>query len=117
MITADKTCIGKAAAGRAGLIGPERAQLVGLASDTEITAGAYLFRPGNKATRTAAQGHVTSACWSPTLGRWIALAFLRDGRARHGETLRMVDHMRQKPADVSVSGPVFVDPDGGRARG
>ena len=39
-------------------------------------------------------GHVTSSYFSPTLGRSIALALLKDGRARTGQHLfaPMADH-------------------------
>jgi sarcosine oxidase subunit alpha len=42
---------------------------------------------------------------------------LRNGRARHGETLRLVDHVRQVQTFVAVTDPVFMDKTGGRARG
>ncbi|RMH45562.1 MAG: hypothetical protein D6686_17490, partial [Alphaproteobacteria bacterium] len=62
-------------------------------------------------------GHITSACFSPTLGRWIALAFLRDGRARIGARLRTADPLRGVAAPVRVVHPVFVDPRGDRQHG
>lgn len=47
----------------------------------------------------------------------IALGFLQGGRARHGEVIRMVDHLRGLDAQVEVCDPVFIDPQGGRLRG
>ena len=47
----------------------------------------------------------------------MALAFLKQGRARHGEVVRMVDHLRGIEAMCEVCDPVFFDKDGGRARG
>jgi sarcosine oxidase subunit alpha len=120
MVSPKKDCIGKAASQRPGLSGPEREQLVGLRpSDrgTELLAGAHLFREGDAATRANDQGYLTSACWSPTLDSFIGLGFLVNGRARHGETVRMVDHLRKTEALCEVCDPVFLDPDGGRARG
>jgi len=116
MVSAKKDCIGKGAAQRPGLLGPEREQLVGLMADTPISAGAHLYRPGEPAERVNDQGYVTSVCWSPTLNSWLALAFLRDGRARHGERVRLVDGLRGIDALCTVADPVFLDPDGGRMR-
>ncbi len=83
-----KDCIGKASSPRPGLNGPEREQLVGLRpSPTQpIGAGAHLFTPGDTVHRANDQGYVTSVCYSPTLEGWLGLAFLKDGRARHGQT-------------------------------
>ncbi|MDE3079325.1 MAG: sarcosine oxidase subunit alpha family protein [Paracoccaceae bacterium] len=120
MISAKKDCIGKAAAARPGMIGPERDQLVGLrplSPGKAIGAGAHLFKQGEAAKRENDQGYVTSVCWSPTLDSHLGLAFLRNGRARHGETIRLVDHMRKTDVLCEVCDPVFLDPTGGRARG
>jgi sarcosine oxidase subunit alpha len=109
--------IGAAAATRPGLTGAGRSQLVGLASDLPITAGALLLAPGRSLSPEAIEGHVTSGCWSPTLGRYLGLALVRDGRARHGETLHMDDAMRAERAECLVGPPCAHDPDGTRMRG
>ncbi len=83
----------------------------------KLTAGAHLFAGGEAAVRANDQGYVTSVCWSPTLGSNIGLAFLRNGRARHGERVRLVDHLRRIETVCEVCDPVFVDPEGGRLRG
>ncbi|WP_395543155.1 sarcosine oxidase subunit alpha family protein [Neotabrizicola sp. sgz301269] len=116
MVSAKKDCIGKAAAARPGLWGPDREQLVGLRALEPITAGAHLFKPGFAAERENDEGYVTSVCWSPTLDAWLGLAFLKDGRARHGQTVRLVDHLRGRDVLCTVENPVFLDPDGGRMR-
>jgi len=119
LLTARRDFIGKAAAGRPGLKGQDREQLIGLrpvGTVKQLTAGAYLFAPGNLAVAENAQGHTTSACYSPTLDSSLALGFLRNGRARHGEFVRAVDHVRKVETLCEVCDPVFFDPDGGRAR-
>jgi len=120
MVSAKKDCIGKIASTRAGLSGPMREQLVGLkpaAAAKIITAGAHLFAADADAVSDNDQGFVSSVCFSPTLKQTLALALLRNGRARHGEVIRMVDHMRQVETLCEVCDPVFFDPQGGRARG
>jgi methylglutamate dehydrogenase subunit C len=118
MVSAKKDCIGKAPAMRPGMTGPEREQLVGLrpVGNTGITAGAHLFKTGDPVHRTHDQGYVTSVGYSPTLKTWLGLAFLKDGRARHGETIRLVDHLRDIDCLCTVSDPVFFDKEGIKLR-
>lgn len=118
MMSAKKDFIGKAAAQRPGLR-QEREEMVGLRPvqpKHELGAGAHLFAPGVKAERVNAQGYVTSICWSPTLEANIGLAFLLNGRARIGERVRLVDHLRGLDVICDVLDPVFFDKEGGRAR-
>ena len=118
MVSAGKDCIGKSAAARPGLSGPAREQLVGLrpATDATLTAGAHLFTEGDAATRINDQGYVTSVGYSPTLHSWLGLAFLKNGRARHGETIRLVDHLRRIDVRCEVTDPVFHDKEGAKLR-
>lgn len=119
MVSAKKDCIGKAAAARPGLQGAARQQLVGLRAkgpDHALSAGAHLFETGAEETRLNSLGYTTSVCYSPTLDTHLALAFLENGRARHGDVIKMRDHLRGITEDVEVCDPVFFDPTGGRAR-
>jgi sarcosine oxidase subunit alpha len=120
MLSAKKDFVGKAAAHRPGLLDAERDQLVGLrpvGAGRQLIAGAHLFGEGDTARRETDQGYVTSVGWSPTLETFLGLGFLRNGRARHGERLRLVDHLRGVEARVEVTDPVAFDPEGGRMRG
>jgi sarcosine oxidase subunit alpha len=83
-----------------------RLQLVGLKCSRPIAPGAHVQSASDS------DGYVTSACVSPTLNRPIALALLRDGRSRMGETLKLFDLGQLTTAEV-VS-PVFFDPEGVR---
>ncbi len=118
MVSAKKDCIGKAAATRPGMIGPDRQQLVGLKplTDTQITAGAHLFAPSAKAVRVNDLGYVTSVCHSPTLNSYLGLGFLHNGRARIGEQVRLVDHLRKIDVLCEVRDPVFFDKTGEKLR-
>jgi len=120
MVSARKDCIGKAMAARPGLSGPEREQLVGLKPvdpGERLLAGAHVIDPGAPARRETDQGYLTSVCHSPTLGHAIALGFVRDGRARHGQTVRAVCRLRGADVACEVVAPAFFDPEGGRMRG
>ncbi|MEL6683983.1 MAG: sarcosine oxidase subunit alpha family protein [Pseudomonadota bacterium] len=120
MVSAKKDCIGKSAAARPGLVGETRQQLVGLRAkgpDHRLMAGAHLFETGAAETRVNSLGYTTSVCYSPTLNTHLALGFLQNGRARHGDVIKLRDHLRDITEEVEVCDPVFFDPDGGRARG
>jgi sarcosine oxidase subunit alpha len=71
------------------------------------------------AARTSAngEGYLTSVCHSPTLGRDVALAFVRDGQARTGETVRTICQLRGVETLAEIVPLPFVDPEGGRLRG
>ncbi|MEM9248956.1 MAG: sarcosine oxidase subunit alpha family protein [Pseudomonadota bacterium] len=119
MMSSKKDFIGKAAASRPGLLAPGRERLVGLKPvepNGRLIAGAHLFELGARAVRTEDQGYVTSACHSPTLGHDIALGFAVSGPDRLGERLKMVDHLRRITTEVEICDPVFLDPEGERAR-
>ncbi|WP_424986487.1 sarcosine oxidase subunit alpha family protein [Microbulbifer sp. S227A] len=120
MVSSAKDCIGKTMSERPGLSGSAREQLVGLrpvGDVRQLTAGAHLFDPEDDAVRVNGKGYVTSVCYSPTLGQMLALGFLRNGRARHGQRVHVVDHLRDLETQCEVVDPVFLDPDGGRVRG
>ncbi len=116
MVSAKKDCIGKSAAKRPGMWGPDREQLVGLKTVGPISAGAHLFEPGAEVHRETDQGYVTSVCFSPTLNAWLGLGFLKDGRARIGERIRLIDHLRGLDVICEVVPPVFHDPEGEKLR-
>ncbi|GMB80209.1 sarcosine oxidase subunit alpha [Shinella zoogloeoides] len=106
--------IGKRLSTRFGLTAADRAQLVGLRAleaDKDIRAGAHLLKDGAKPSTLNDQGWVSSACFSPTVGGPIALAFLKSGRERYGEKIVVWDQLRGVETMAEVCDPVFVDPD------
>ena len=120
MVSQKKACIGQRMAERPGMVDDARVKLVGLkplGAVRQLTAGAHLFNEGDDFSRFNEQGFTTSVGYSPTLGHFIGLGFVKGGAARHGERMRMVDHMRDVSAEVEICDPVFFDKDGGRARG
>ncbi|WP_299349732.1 sarcosine oxidase subunit alpha family protein [uncultured Shimia sp.] len=120
MVSAKKDCIGKTQSERPGLSGDDREQLVGLKPVgvvKQLSAGAHLFELDADPKRENEQGYTTSVGFSPTLESYLGLGFLKNGRARHGEEVMMVDHLRGITTRCVVSDPVFFDPEGGRVRG
>jgi sarcosine oxidase subunit alpha len=93
----------------------DRRQLVGLLAPEVLEEGAQLVADATASPPMRMLGHVTSAYWSETLQRPIALALLTGGRARIGHTLYvpMPDHT----VAVRVTGPVFHDKQGRRLHG
>ena len=95
-----------------------RKQLVGLLTDGPahvLEEGAHIVADPNQPKPMTMLGHVTSSYWSETLGRSIALALLRDGRARTGQTLHVP--LENGNARVTVVSPVFYDSEGARLNG
>jgi len=103
LMSKTKDCIGKGAAQRPALVAPGRKQLVGLlATDpkAQIPPGASWCSIPTTRRRRPMVGHVASNCYSPTLQRWIALALVRAGRDRIGETLTAC----RRPCSAARSG-------------
>ncbi len=112
--TPDKDFIGKEMAARAGLRGPELVGLVTKGTAKALVGGALLVEGEFDADNVV--GHVTSAVFSPALGHMVALGLLENGRARHGEMVRMVDAVSGISAMCEIGPPVFLDAKGERLR-
>ena len=120
MVAANKDCIGGVLSRRAALADPARPRLVGLRAldpQAKLAGGMHLLAEGAPRDAAHDQGHVTSVCYSPDLGRWIGLALLKSGPDRHGEKLVAVDLLRGQETLVEVCSPVFIDSEGARLRG
>lgn len=118
LVSRDKWCLGKPLLHRLALNEPMRWQLVGLTAleGAVIPRAAKLVVEPDCESPVPMSGHVTSVCYSPTLGRWIALALVSGGRTRHGETLWAISPLLGQRARVSIGPPCFIDPDGTRYR-
>jgi sarcosine oxidase subunit alpha len=114
-----KDFLGKRSLSRADMTKPDRKQLVGLLTDEPefvLPEGACIVEEARPKPPMASLGHVTSAYFSPTLGRSIALALLRGGHGREGEALYLpLEDGRAVRA--TVTGTAFYDPDGSRLHG
>lgn len=114
--------VGKRSFTRAENLNPLRKQFVGLLpvdAQTVLPEGAQIIEtPGDGALPpppVPMLGHVTSSYRSAELGRPFALALVKGGHARIGDTLTV-------PVDgtlvaVEVTGSVLVDPEGARRDG
>jgi heterotetrameric sarcosine oxidase alpha subunit len=120
LIAQDKDFIGRALSQRPALIAADRPALVGLKPRSvgdPLRAGAHLVDVKATPSIETDLGHVTSACYSPTMESPIALALIKGGKRRIGEPVRAYDPVRDADTLCDVVDPVFVDPTGGRARG
>lgn len=110
--------VGKRGLQRPDLVAEGRKQLVGLLTKDPrvvLEEGAQITRDPTPPEGTSAEGHVTSAYFSPAAGQSIALAMVKNGRALTGETLYVP--MPGGAITVEVVEPVFVDKEGARVNG
>jgi sarcosine oxidase subunit alpha len=106
--------IGRRSLARPDMLRRDRKQLVGLFSAEVLEEGAQIVAHANAQIPLPMLGHVTSAYWSETLRRPIALALVAGGRARIRQTLYVP--MPAGSVAVRVTAPVFYDPQGARLR-
>jgi sarcosine oxidase subunit alpha len=110
-----KDFIGKRSLARADTARPDRKHLVGLLTENPsevLPEGGQIVAELKDKPPMAMIGHVTSSYWSPNVGRSIALALVRNGRNRMGETVFVPLPDRTIPARVTE--PKFYDPEGAR---
>lgn len=107
--------IGKRSFSRVANLDPHRRQFVGLLprDGSLLPEGTQLVAVDGTASRM--EGFVTSSYDSAALGTTFALALVRGGHHRHGETLHAVVDDRAVP--VTVTGHVLFDPEGTRRDG
>jgi sarcosine oxidase subunit alpha len=116
LLSKKKDFIGRAMALRPALTDAGRPCLVGLRPVNEadiIRAGSHLLPADAPLTAEHDQGWVSSAARSPSLGS-VALAMLKNGPARMGETVRVYDPVRAGNFLALVVSPVHYDPEGSR---
>jgi len=119
MMSTKKDFIGRAMAERPAFVDPDRPTLAGfkaLKVEDQLSAGAHFIGIGKEANTANDEGYMTSVCWSPHLGCWIGLGYIRRGPQRHGEKVRAVDQVRGTDIEVEICSPHFIDPQGERLR-
>jgi sarcosine oxidase subunit alpha len=96
----------------------DRKQLVGvlpLDPGELLPEGAQLVEPGEHTVPVPMLGHVTSSYRSVALERTFALALVKGGRDRVGQTLHVP--LRDRTVPVRVTAPVLYDEEGSRRDG
>lgn len=117
MMSKKKDFIGRVLAERPGPTDPDRPALIGVKpvdGAARLYGGAHFLAPGAAPSLENDQGYLTSVAYSPMLGHWIGLGFLKHGPERHGERLRAFCPIRGGDAEVEVVSPLFFDPEGAR---
>jgi sarcosine oxidase subunit alpha len=111
--------VGRRALQREAFSPEARSSLVGLVSQNgePIPAGAHLVWNPTAPKPMHTYGHVTSACFSPTVGQHIALGLLEKAPQWQGKVLYAASPLKRVSTPVEIVDPVFVDPQGQRARG
>jgi sarcosine oxidase subunit alpha len=119
MMSAQKDYIGRVLAARPGLSAPDRPALIGVKPsrpEARLRAGAHFLRIGAQPSLANDEGFISSVTFSPMVGHWIGLGFLKDGQKRIGERVRAHDPLAGGDIEVEVVSPVFYDADGKRLR-
>ena len=64
--------------------------------------------------RKPTEGLVTACVFSTVLDRWVGLALLENGHARHDETVHA--RLKDRTIPARVTAPIHYDPEGERLR-
>ena len=118
MVSKTKDFIGKRSLSRSDTAREDRKQLVGLLTEDEsevLPEGAQIVVEPRPTPPMEMIGHVTSSYYSANMGRSIALALIRSGRSRIGESV--FAPLPGKRVMARIVEPVFFDPEGERLRG
>jgi len=119
IVSKTKDFVGKRSLTRADMEKSDRKQLVGILTEDPkevLPEGAQLVETPGSQRPLPMLGHVTSSYWSPTLGRSIALALVKGGRARIGGRI-FAPLADGRDVACQVSETVFYDKEGSRLRG
>ena len=118
MYRQDSDFIGKRSLEREGLRGT-RKTIVGLSSNNPqiaIPRGAQIVADPRARAPVRMLGHVSSRCYSPNLKAEIGLALLESAPEYEGKTLYAQSPLTDESVPVTVTHPVFIDPNGERCR-
>jgi len=119
IVSTRKDFVGRRSLRRPDTARPDRKHLVGLLPvdpDLVLPEGAQLVAPDTPLTPPVPMlGHVTSSYRSAALGRGFALALVKSGRDRIGQTV--VAPLGDRLIEATITEPVFYDKEGARRDG
>jgi sarcosine oxidase subunit alpha len=119
IVSTRKDFVGKRSLRRPDTVRSDRKHLVGLLPtdpDLVLPEGAQLIAPDTPLTPPVPMlGHVTSSYRSAALARSFALALVKSGRERIGETV--VAPLGDRLVEATITEPVFYDKEGARRDG
>ena len=116
IIAKGKDFIGRRSLSRSHMLRDDRKQLVGLLTadpTVVLPEGGQIVADASVPVPVPMLGHVTSSYFSASLGRSIALALVKGGRARAGETVE-IPLTNGRSICAVIANPVFLDPEGAR---
>lgn len=119
LVAKSKDFLGKRSLTRADTAKAGRKQFVGLLTDDEqfvLPEGAQIVAPDTPVSATEPTpmiGHVTSSYYSPVLKRSIALAVVKGGLGKMGESV-VIPLANGKRVTAKITSPVFYDTEGVR---
>lgn len=116
ILSKNKDFLGKRSLTREDNVRPDRKQFVGLITKDPkkvIPEGAQIVNDPNLPKPVPMQGHVTSSYYSACLEHSIALAVVKGGHDRMGETV-YVPLASGEVIEAEITSTVFYDPEGAR---
>ena len=120
VVSTKKDFIGKVLAQRPEMKRDDAVRFMGFVpvdASSGLSAGAHFLPLDSEATTENDEGWMSSVAYSPMLGHYIGLGFIRRGHERVGDVVRAWDGLRGADVQVRIASPHFFDPKGERLRG
>ena len=117
IVAKHKDFLGRRSLARSDCLRPDRKQLVGLLTEdpkTVIPEGAQLVNDPRAPIPMPMQGHVSSSYYSACCGHSIAMALVKGGHQRMGETV-YAPLANGRVIRATITEPVFYDKEGSKA--
>lgn len=114
ILAKDKDFLGKRSLSRAAVKAAGRKQLVGLLTELPnavLQEGAHVVEHPTISIPMPMLGHVTSSYFSSRLGRSVALAMVKGGQGKIGETV-FIPGFDGSVTKATIAKPMFYDPQG-----